>query len=119
MYNQISRYDIYLSDNEEPLNLDFILNRSSKKIVQGTVWNDDLSDPRPEADALVFIYLPGENYNEDPLDIKSVGYVVTDNMGKFIAGPFEAESEVIFKISKINKNLTGLEGENSFRVNTP
>ena len=118
MYNQMSRYDIHFGDEDEPMKLDFILNRSQKKIVHGTVWNDDLSDPQPEKDALVLIYLPGKNYTEDPQDLINIGYAVTDKMGEFIAGPFSAESEVILKICKMNKLHANLDGENSYSTNT-
>jgi len=82
------------------MHLDFILNSTNKKVIHGTVWNDDLSDPKRVPDALVQLYQAGKNYNDDPLDIKPIGYVITDASGEFLAGPFDPETIVIFKIFK-------------------
>ena len=119
MHNRITRYDIHLSADKEQTGLDFILNRSDKRIIHGTVWNDDLSDPKPEEEALVFVYLPGKNYDSDPLDIVNIGYVVTDKNGEFFAGPFEAKAAVILKVYKMNTIQADFADENSYRVNTP
>lgn len=114
MYNEITRYDIHLDPEREPLNLDFIANRSDKKVIHGTVWNDDLSDPRPEAEALVFFYLAGKNYQTDPLDLIHIGYTLTDKSGEFFAGPFDAGDAIIIKICKMNKPQIDFQAEDSF-----
>lgn len=114
MYNEITRYDIHLDDTTEPLNLDFIANRSEKRIMHGTVWNDDLSDPQPEEGVLVFFYLAGKNYKDDPLDVVRIGYTVTDKNGEFFAGPFSAEAAVIVKVYKMNMPEGIMDAEDSF-----
>lgn len=114
----LTRYDILVNSGSEPMNLDFILNSSDKKIIYGTVWNDDFNNPKRVPEALVQVFKPGENYEENPLDIKLIGYIITDNSGEFIAGPFEKGTMVIFKIFKFWQNSSPNSGyyEASFQI---
>lgn len=107
----LTRYDIQVNSEKEEMNLDFILNSNDKKVIHGTVWDDNLSNPQRVPDALVQLYQAGKNYNDDPLDIKPIGYVITDASGEFLVGPFEADTIVIFKIFKfwgnrMNSNIS-------------
>jgi len=104
MVKILSRYDIQVSGEKDEMNLDFILNSNDKKIIHGTVWDDNLSSPQRVPDAIVQLYQAGENYNNDPLDIKPMGYVITDASGEFLAGPFDPEKIIIFKIFKFAEN---------------
>lgn len=96
----LTRYDILANGEGKQMNLDFILNSNEKKIINGTVWNDDLSNPQRVSEALVQVFKAGKNYENDPLDIKLIGYVITDASGDFVVGPFEAGTMVIFKVFK-------------------
>ena len=98
--NTLSRYDILVGSEKERSNLDFIINTLEKSIINGTVWDDDLNNPKRVPQALIQVYNPGKNYEEDPLDIKLIGYTIADNEGHFVVGPFEVGSMVILKISK-------------------
>ena len=100
----LSRYDIQVSGEKDQMNLDFILNSNDKKVIHGTVWNDNLSDPQRVPEAIVQLYQAGENYHNDPLDIKPLGYVITDVSGEFLAGPLDAGAIIIFKIFKFIEN---------------
>lgn len=98
--NSLSRYDILIGSEKERSNLDFIINKLDKSVINGTVWNDDLNNPERVPEALIQVYKPGNNYGENPLDIKLIGYTIADNEGHFIVGPFDVGSMVVLKISK-------------------
>ncbi|WP_411679096.1 hypothetical protein [Clostridium thailandense] len=114
----LTRYDILVKNEGEQMNLDFILNSTEKRVIYGTVWDDDLKDPKRVPEALVQVFKAGKNYQEDPLDIKLIGYVITDNSGDFIVGPFELGTMVIFKIFKFwgNNDFGDEYGEGSFQT---
>jgi len=100
-----ARYDIQInSDNDhDQLNIDLTLNSTNKKVIHGTVWDDNSLSPERVPGAQVQLYVAGENYKDDPLDIQPIGYVISDESGEFLAGPFEHGTSVILKIFKIWK----------------
>lgn len=113
MSKLLTRYDIQVNSNKDEMSLDFILNSSDKKVIRGTVWDDDLNNPKRIPNALVQLYQAGKNYNDNPLDIKAIGYAITDASGEFLVGPFDSDTILIFKIFKFwedindgNKNIS-------------
>lgn len=96
----LTRYDIQVKNENDQMELDLILNSDNRKIIHGTVWNDDLENPRRVPEALVQLFKAGKNYKDDPFDIKPIGCVITDASGEFLVGPFEPETMIIFKITK-------------------
>ncbi|OBR92848.1 hypothetical protein CLRAG_21410 [Clostridium ragsdalei P11] len=114
----LTRYDILVKSEKNQMNLDFILNSTDKKVICGTVWNDDLKNPERVPEALVQVFRAGKNYEKDPLDIKLIGYVITDASGQFLVGPFETGTMIIFKIFKFwgNKNDSSEYCEASFQI---
>lgn len=112
MNNSSSRYDLLLSNESESLNLDFILPTENKKIVHGTIWNDN-DTPETVKNAVVLLYEPGKNYyDSDPNDLKFINYVFPDSNGEFVAGPFDINSNIIIKIFSLDNNLSKLSNTN-------
>ena len=101
----LTRYDIQInSDNEDnQLNIDLILNSNNKVVIYGTVWDDNPLSPERVPEALVQLYIAGEKYKDDPLDIQPIGYVISDASGDFLAGPFDHGTSVILKVFKFWK----------------
>jgi hypothetical protein len=109
----LTRYDIQVNSDNEQMNIDLILNSNDKKVIHGTVWDDNISSPKRVPEALVQLYLAGENYRDDPLDIKLVGFVFSDASGEFLAGPFDSGTTVIIKVFKFWKYDIYNESNNS------
>lgn len=108
MIDKSARYDIMITDEQEQLNLDFILPKMDEKMIHGTVW-DDSDTPKKISDAVVMVFMPGPTYYEsDPNDIRCIDYIIPDSNGEFVAGPFKLNTTVILKIFKTNYNKTNL-----------
>ena len=99
MNYKTTRFDIQPGGKSKNLDLDFILNIDDRKIIHGTVW-DDSDTPKRIPDAIVSIYIAGKNYNNDPNNLSSIGYVITDYLGEFFIGPFDPDVTIVLKVFK-------------------
>lgn len=109
----LTRYDIQVNSDNDQMDIDLILNSNDKKVIHGTVWDDNTSSPKRVPEALVQIYVVGENYKDDPLDIKLIGFVISDASGEFLVGPFDKGTTVIIKVFKFWKYDIYNESNNS------
>lgn len=104
MKYKTSRYDVLVDNENDVLQLDFILAKDDRKIIHGVAW-DESDEPKRVPNAIVRIYIAGSKYHtEDPNDLIPIGYVISDENGEFFAGPFESGTAVIFKIFKTLNN---------------